>query len=487
MIKLEIPQSVNTLLSFMLLIIMGIVMAFIMSTMEMTNALALGLGVLMFVLAFLKIEYALYFLIFSMLLSPEITFGAMDEQGVSGGRTVVVRLDDLFLILIAFGWLAKSALDKNVGLITQSPINNKIYAYTTVFVFATAAGILYGDVEGLLGVFNVLKYIEYFLLYFLVLNNIQSEKRARRLIRAALITSFIIAVYAIIQIPSGTRVSAPFEGKGGEPNTLGGYMLLMMSLSMGLFLETGNIYKRGMYALLSVVCLIALFYTESRSSYIGLLLSVIILTLLVKKRNILLFGAVLFVVFSSVILPSRVMERITYTFKAEKEKIELFQSMDDSERKFDSSTEARLQSWQEAWDGWKRYPILGWGVTGFTFMDTQYMKILVETGALGMLTFIMLMSSIGKNARKTINYTKGKDEFYRGISIGYFAGFIGLLGHALGTNTFIIIRIMEPFWLITAIVMSIPNILPESKEGDKPEEIQDKEGLGYFHPQKVGV
>jgi len=34
--------------------------------------------------------------------------------------------------------------------------------------------------------------------------------------------------------------------------------------------------------------------------------------------------------------------------------------------------------------------------------------------------------------------------------------------HAFGSNTFIIVRIMEPFWLVTGIVMMIPAL--EAKE-----------------------
>ena len=42
------------------------------------------------------------------------------------------------------------------------------------------------------------------------------------------------------------------------------------------------------------------------------------------------------------------------------------------------------------------------------------------------------------------------------LLLGFLAGFAGLLAHAFGSNTFIIVRIMEPFWLITGIVMMIP-------------------------------
>lgn len=37
------------------------------------------------------------------------------------------------------------------------------------------------------------------------------------------------------------------------------------------------------------------------------------------------------------------------------------------------------------------------------------------------------------------------DPFYSGVSAGYLAGFIGTLTHAIGVNTFIAVRTMEPF------------------------------------------
>ncbi len=203
------------------MLIMGLFISSVISELNFSNAFAFGLGIVVFLLAFFRTAVAIYFLIFAMLLSPEISFGAISEAGVSGGRSVVIRLDDLFMMLIVFGWFTKAAVDKEVGLITKSPLNGKIYIYSAAFTFSTLAGVLYGDVDGKLGFFNVLKYLEYYILYFMIMNNLDTEKRARGFIKAALITNLIISIYAISQIPSGARVSAPFEGEGGEPNTLG--------------------------------------------------------------------------------------------------------------------------------------------------------------------------------------------------------------------------------------------------------------------------
>ena len=300
-------------------------------------------------------------------------------------------------------------------LVLKSPLNAAIYVYTASFVLATGAGILYGDVETVLGVFNVIKFIQYFILFFLVINLLEDEKHAKRLINVVLITAFIIALYAISQIPSGARISAPFEGKSGEPNTLGGYMLFIMSITLAIFLETKNVFRQALYLFLTLLCLVAIFYSESRSSYIGLLLVIIVLAFHAKRRNMLFLGVIIALIFGSTLLPDRVIERISYTFKAEQEANPFAQATFD---KLDSSTKARLQSWGEAFEGWQQYPILGWGVTGYSFIDAQYMKILVETGSVGMIAFLYLLYTIFKNLRRVALKTKGKSEFYHGLTIG---------------------------------------------------------------------
>lgn len=83
-----------------ILIVVALVIGIIVSSGTVTSSLAITLGLIMFVLAIVRTDLALYFLILSMLLSPEISLGGLEEKGLTGGRSVVVRLDDLFLMLI---------------------------------------------------------------------------------------------------------------------------------------------------------------------------------------------------------------------------------------------------------------------------------------------------------------------------------------------------------------------------------------------------
>jgi hypothetical protein len=45
------------------------------------------------------------------------------------------------------------------------------------------------------------------------------------------------------------------------------------------------------------------------------------------------------------------------------------------------------------------------------------------------------------------------------VALGFLLGFLGLLVHAVGSNTFIIVRIMEPFCLYAALVVRGPWLL----------------------------
>ena len=83
------------------------------------------LGLLIVVIAFTSVPAALYLLIFSMLLSPEIAVGRVEGRGV-GVRELSFRLDDVFLVIIGFGWLVKMAVYRELGVFRETPLNRPI-------------------------------------------------------------------------------------------------------------------------------------------------------------------------------------------------------------------------------------------------------------------------------------------------------------------------------------------------------------------------
>ncbi|MDQ6966718.1 MAG: hypothetical protein Q9M23_07340, partial [Mariprofundaceae bacterium] len=84
--------------------------------------------------------------------------------------------------------------------------------------------------------------------------------------------------------------------------------------------------------------------------------------------------------------------------------------------------------------------------------DAQYARVLAETGLIGLFAFFWLI------ARMIRVFKEGSRELedgrLRGVALGGLCGFMGLLVHALGSNTFIIVRIMEPLMILLGLVMA---------------------------------
>lgn len=406
------------------------------------------------VVCFMNPAIGLYILIGAMLLGPQ--FGTGDFTGAdSRGRGITLRVDDFLIAIIGFSWFLSTAINKERGLFLNTPLNRYIGYYFIVCLVSTLFGYMMGRVRGLSGFFFVLKYFEYYIVFFMAVNYLHEKKQMERLTWAMLLVCFVVCLIAISQIPSGVRVSAPFEGEQGEPNTLGGYLVLMLSLVLGLlFSNYGNVKKKLFLGSLVFLILISLAATLSRSSWVALGPMLIALIWFSRRRLLTVIPIILLVSVITILLPPAVINRALYTFGQPAEQGQL----QVGKVRIDTSTTARLISWQEVLTrDFIKQPLLGHGVTGYTFLDAQYPRVLAETGLLGLFLFTALLLAIYRNARNTRRlYTE--DPFYVGVSTGYLAGFFGMLAHAIGANTFIIVRIMEPFWFLTAIVIMIPVI-----------------------------
>ena len=434
-------------------------MALGLTTVPEDMGFAVVAGVAVFILAFVSADVGIYILIFSMLLSPEILIGGLGGERTTAGRGVTLRTEDFLLVLLAFAWLVRTAVNKELGLVRNTPLNRPIGYYSVACIFATGMGMILGDVKGITGFFFVLKYIEYFVVFFMVVNNVQSRAQIQRYTIAMLLTALIVSMVGIAQIPSGERVSAPFEGGAGEPNTFGGYLLLMGAVTAGLAFQITN--RRFSLLLGGLVSFLTLPFlaTLSRASYLGLPFAYFAFLVLHRKRRstmlILLFALV---GLGTVAVPDSVRDRVMYTF----EQADYRGQLRVGGVKLDTSTSARLKNWGESVVDFLASPLWGFGVTGYKFIDAQYPRVLVETGLLGLGTFFALIYAIYRESLRL--FRESKDTLFRGLAMGLVAGLTGILVHVLGSNTFTIVRIMEPFWLVTGLVVAAGEL--ERKESE---------------------
>ena len=272
----------HILLAFFLVI--ALLAGFLISQYPPGILIWVALACAIFIVAFINIDWGLYILIFSMLLSPEITIG--ETVGASLGRGVTLRFEDFLLMVIGFSWFAKNAVHKELGLFLKTPLNKAIFFYILSCLVSTGFGVIDSRVGLGTGFLFVLKYIEYFIVFFMMVNHVKSTEQIKRFVFCLLLTCFITSVIGILQIPGGERVSAPFEGERGEPNTLGGYLLFIGAIVAGLSIKTENSKLRHSLVLLILIMIPTFLFTQSRSSYLGLMPVCFILGLLTTRKII---------------------------------------------------------------------------------------------------------------------------------------------------------------------------------------------------------
>jgi len=426
---------------------------------EIVQKAVLVVAALMVVaLAFTSVELTLYLLILSTLLGPEAIVGGAPSgrTGTTESRGVTLRLDDILMLLIGFTWLFRMALTKELGRL-KTPINQPVIVYLIMTLLATMVGYAAGRVEPF-GFFFVLKYFQYFVLFYMIVGHVEDEAAIKRYLGMMVFTCFAASLYGLAQIPGGGRVSAPFEGETLEPNTFGGYLLLMFSVVLGMLLHIERGRTRLILIMMIPLILVTLAFTESRSSYLGITAATILFFIFSERKQLLVLGALAAMALFPVVIPQNVIDRVFYTFTQPVQQGQL----KIGGVRLDTSTSARIESWKRAIErNFVRSPILGVGVTGGGFMDAQYPRVLAETGALGFLAFAWLLRRIWVTLRRS--YYALTDPVLRGAALGTLCGFGGLLVHAVGTNTFIIVRIMEPLMILVGLILAA-YMLQQSRE-----------------------
>jgi hypothetical protein len=445
------PAPLRNLLPLVILLFLTTAYAYMLPSLSNRAALTFAGGIIIFIVCLVSTDAALYILIFSMLLGPEFAVGPRGHGPL--GRGITLRMSDLMLLVIGFSWLAKMAINKQFGLFRKTPLNQPIAYYTIICLASTLIGALFGRVNLKTGFFFVLKYFEYTFVFFMVANHLHDREQLKKYLGVMLLTCAICSFIGILQISEGIRLSLPFEGERGEPNTFGGYLTFIICITAGLLLNTNSFRCRILCGILICLFITPLFYTLSRSSYIALTLGVCSFVWLSEKRRWVLATLIILGISLVIFAPERVKDRVAYTFTQGKDRDDVEEVMGV---KLDTSTSERLSSWKNVTRDWVQHPLMGFGVTGYGFLDGQYFRVLIETGLLGLFTFIFLLFRIFHQVHLVFSTTT--DPFDRGLCMGFLAGFISLLFQAIGANTFTIVRIMESFWFAAGMVIRLPNL-----------------------------
>ena len=107
----------------------------------------------------------------------------------------------------------------------------------------------------------------------------------------------------------------------------------------------------------------------------------------------------------------------------------------------------------------------------------------METGLLGSAAFLYLLWAIYRMGLG--GYRSATEPFTRGLALGFLLGFVGLLVHAVAANTFIIVRIMEPFWLYAALVAR-SLLVGQTEQASQPQAAFNDRGMSVVDTPAIG-
>jgi putative inorganic carbon (hco3(-)) transporter len=228
-------------------------------------------------------------------------------------------------------------------------------------------------------------------------------------------------------------------------------------------METKRWLKYG-YLALAAFSSICLMYSLSRGGYAALLLGCLFLGIM-KQRKLLIVLAIFAFTWTSLV-PAAVRERVMMTY-------------DHTSGQVDHSAGLRLSLWEESMKIFETNPVVGVGFYTFAYSEHMdeykdshniYVKVLVETGVIGLLVFLWLL---GKTFLAGFRLFKASsDPFLSSLGLGLAAWVICAAVANFFGDRWTFLQVNGYMWVLGGMVargLMIEEEAPEPAEGEDSE------------------
>ena len=296
---------------------------------------------------------------------------------------------------------------------------------------------------------------------------VEDRKAIRTVILITAISLLFIDRSCILESMSRSWTSFDESKRSGGPLAYGSNQTAAFLAQFTMFCSGfAQFLKRKKFKLLCyglvATTLFATMYTFSRGGYLAVLCSVLFLGLL-KDRKLLPILAVFLLTWQTVV-PAPVRERVNMT--------------ENSNGQLESSAEERVQLWQNAERSILSNPIIGTGYATFQYgehvdnlKDTHnwYVKILVETGLVGLLIAMALLQQLLAISYRLFKHTT--DPLYRGLGLGLLLAICACLVANFFGDRWTYLEITGLLWALAAtaaraLQLSISESIPVPSEAD---------------------
>jgi O-antigen ligase len=396
-------------------------------------------------------------LISILMMYPFIDFAI---RNVSAGVVASIWDESLFVLaLIVF--LAASIIDGKLRL-RLTKIDLPLLAFISFSVFL----VIINSPQIGIAIEGLRVQIEYMFWYFLVINLVKKEEQIKNILRVFVWTNFFVAAYGVFQYIIGVQTPKAWIVASQENistrvfsivkscNLLGSILVLCIPIAIAMIYASKTRIEKILYCICTIVMLACMAFTYSRGAWIALTVGIFIFSLLKDKRILAICAGVL--VLLPVIMPSLV-TRLLYLFTS------------DYAQK--SAQGGRIERWGKAVEYGMKHPFKGLGIGRFGgatasihnmpntfYTDNYYVKTFAENGIIGLVIFIILLVFVVKQGFGIVKLCRGK-LYFESISIGIYAGVVGVIVNNAVENVFENAIMTTYFWSILAVLFAIKYLM----------------------------
>ena len=378
---------------------------------------------------------------------------------------------DIFLATFTGLWLLRFVTQKKRFIETK--LNKPLYAFVVIAALSLVQSTIFLNIHDVaLGSLYLLRLISIILLFFITIEEISKQKNpqaaTQKILNFIVFSGVAIAICGFIQLiiypdlnnlqeygwdPHLNRLVSTWL----DPNFIGGYLSFIISLLLSFIIFQKEHRARNIF--FTIICAVALFLTYSRSGYLALLTSLLIIGLFKSRKTLIIFALIFIFTIS---ISDRAYQRTQDLIDSAKSIIF------DTNQNPDPTAKLRIQSWQDTISLIAQKPILGTGFNTLKYVkfdeglvqnidvhsasgsDSTFLTILATTGIIGFIPYLLMQLSIVKSS--FLVFKKQHDKNLKAIGLGTFAGYSGLLVHSFFVNSLLFVQILIPVYVVLGII-----------------------------------
>lgn len=396
------------------------------------------------------------------------TFGLLDVAKAL--KDVVLVVGFLAVVAASFKkpWFKVLVKDKLVWLITT---------YTCLTIFLALIFNTDKDAE-ILGVVYNLRFLLFFLYGMLLARLFTPGHVLRNALKVVLSVACVVLVFGIVQyalLPDDILTRVGYSREAGvlpaffidnkpdlervmstlrDPNSFGSYIIIILSIALAYFLSTKNQELKKITAGLIGLSVLTLWYTFSRSAWIGAMLAVITILILrritTKDFRLPRRHLVITTLFISILLLFIIPLRNTYFVQNV-----IFHA--DQSTVLEDPNQLRQRFVRESLQAAAKRPLgYGPGTAGLASIrnekqgtilnENYYLQLLHEVGIFGLLLFLAILLLVATRLYRQLPHTS---------AIALLAALIGLVFTNLLVHIWSNEAVAYTFWGLTGLVLAI--------------------------------